>query len=295
MMTVKRKTTLALVIPLVLYYLQGLAQSDDPEPPTEASPVLIHEIPINSNNQPEMIVSSSVPTASPSPLPMRCPPHRIFGISWSPDRVHMAVGINSGLGRINHSTLPDCPYSGAVQIFDMSGIEPKLMHNLTDATDRVRDVTYNHDGTQLAAATGKKVLVYDAMDFTSAPMNLADAAGIVHSIAYNNDGTQLVLGEINTGFNKIRIYNGLNPVSGNFIQNLEQQTTGFDRVVYNPVSTKLAATIGRKVWLYDVMYPSFLRRFRTLEDSIDSIRSIIYNHSGTQLAIGDNIWNGQDL
>ena len=115
MMAVKRKTTMALVIPLVLYYLQGLAQSDDPEPPTEASPVLIHEIPINSNNQPEMMVSSSIPTASPSPLPERCAPHRIYGIAWSPDRVHMAVGIISGKGE------SDCPYSGAVQIFNMSG------------------------------------------------------------------------------------------------------------------------------------------------------------------------------
>ena len=103
--------------------LQGLAQSDDPEPPTEASPVLIHEIPINSNNQPEMMVSSSIPTASPSPLPERCAPHRIFGISWSPDRVHMAVGINSGTN--------DCGYSGAeLQESGTSGHELQDTHKL---------------------------------------------------------------------------------------------------------------------------------------------------------------------
>ena len=293
MMVVKRKTTLALVIPLLLCWLQGNTQSDDPEQPTEASPVLIHEIPINPNDVPEMMVSSSIPTASPSPLPERCAPHRIFGISWSPDRIHMAVGINSGLGRINHRTLPDCPYSGAVQIFDMSGDKPKLMHTLTDATDRVRDVAYNHDGTQLAASVGNKVLVYDASDFTFAPTRLADFSGVV-TIAYNYNSTQLATGDELTfedggRLPKIRIYDGKNPVSGsdNFIQNAEQQSAKFNKIVYKPIDTQLAAMIGKEVWLYDVMYPISLSRFRILEDSEQFLQSIIYNHNGTQLATGD--------
>ena len=156
MVVVERKTAVALAIPLVLCWLQGNGQSGDPEQPTEASPFVKYTIPINANNVPEMMASSSIPTASPSPLPERCGPHRIFGISWSPDRIHMAVGINSGTGIIYDPDVTDCPYSGAVQIFDMSGNKPKLMHTLTDATDRVRGVTYNHYGTQLAAAAGKQ-------------------------------------------------------------------------------------------------------------------------------------------
>ena len=282
MMVVKRKTTLALVIPLLLCWLQGNTQSDDPEQPTEASPVLIHEIPINPNDVPEMIVSSSIPTASPSPLPMRCPPHKIFGISWSPDNIHMAVGIYSGK---NES---DCPYSGAVQIFDMSGNEPKLMHTLTDANDRVRDVTYNHDGTQLAAAAGNKVLVYDATDFNSAPTSLDDTTRSISSIAYNHDSTQLAVGDETSGFgtNVIRIYNGINPVSGIFNQVFTMSSSGLTGMAYNPDGNQLSVAIG-VVRIFNVMTPSSPSFFRVLQNIASVVQSVIYNHNGIQLAVGN--------
>ena len=295
MMAVKRKTTVDLVIPLVLYYLQGLAQSD-PEQSTEAKPILKYTIPINSNNQPEMMVSSSIPTASPSPLPERCAPHRIFGISWSPDNIHMAVGINSGLGRINHSTLPDCPYSGAVQIFDMSEDEPKLLHTLTHATDRVRDVAYNHDGTQLAAATGNKVLVYDATDFTSTPTSLIDATENIFSITYNHNGTQLAFGEGGGQISqaKIKIYDGMNPVSGSNNLNLIETRVsgGLFSIAYNTVVTQLAVGVSGSVRVYDVMNPSSPSLISTLPHTGNSVRSVVYNHSGTQLASGDGDGRG---
>ena len=63
MIVVERKTAVALAVPLVLCWLQGNGQSGDPEQPTEASPFVKYTIPINSNNLPEMMVSSSVPTA----------------------------------------------------------------------------------------------------------------------------------------------------------------------------------------------------------------------------------------
>ena len=153
-------------------------------------------------------------------------------------------------------------------------------------------MTYNHDGTRLAAAAGNKVLVHDTTDITSAPTILADAtdAANVFSIAYNRDSTQLAVGDDAGGFDVpiIRIYDGINPASGegNFNRIQLGVSGGLYSLAYSPDS-HLAIGITGEVRGYNVTNPSSPSLLSSLKDPIGTVRSIIYNHSGTQLVTGD--------
>ncbi|WOG27384.1 hypothetical protein [Endozoicomonas sp. 8E] len=248
---------------------------------TSLRPLLIHVISIDPNVLP--VTTAPTPTGGVVP-PRYCGPHRVMSVSWNMNSMLMAVGMGSG------TVDPGCPFSGPVQIFDMSDpARPRLLHTLHDFKDWVRSVAFNHDGTRLAVGgNDKKVRIYDPVSPSTPLATLSDAAGEVRSVKYNHDGTQLAVGGQDQ---KVRIYNPNDlSISPHILSDAKEWVMSVD---YNHDGTQLAVG-GRdkKVRVYDLGDLSISPFI--LDDSNGQVRSVKYNHDGTQLATGgsDNkIWN----
>ncbi|WP_422442147.1 MULTISPECIES: WD40 domain-containing protein [unclassified Endozoicomonas] len=263
-----------LVLLLASSCMQAFAQTAVTARPT-MQPQLIHGINIDPNMLP--VTTAPTPTGGVVP-PRHCGPHRVMSVSWNKDSTLMAVGMGSGGS--------GCPFSGPVQIFDMSDpARPRLLHTLHDFKDRVRAVAFNHDGTRLAVGgDDKKVRIYDPVSPSAPLATLSDATGPIRSVKYNHGGTQLAVGGNDQ---KVRIYD---PRDLSIRPTILTDSRGWVMDIdYNHDDTELA-TVSRdyRLRVYDPRDLSIAPQAKI--PWLGQMRSVKFNHDGTLLAIG-----GSDL
>ncbi|WP_257291592.1 WD40 repeat domain-containing protein, partial [Endozoicomonas sp. ONNA1] len=175
-------------------------------------------------------------TAAPTPTggvvpPRHCRPYWATSVSWNMNTMLMAVGMGSGEG------YSGCPFSGPVQIFNMSDpARPRLLHTLNVSKDWVRTVAFNHDGTWLAVGgDDNKVRLYDPVNPSTPLATLSDATGWIMSIDFNRDDTRLAVGSSD---DQVRIYDMLNLPGVTY--NISNATRAKRSVAYNHYGTLLA-------------------------------------------------------
>ena len=255
-------------------------------------PELIDVIPIDPKQLPEMMTFT--------PSDNYCGPFWPFSIAWSLDNTRLAVGFGSGPNNSNYcpgSENPDCcPDSGFVQIFDITKKPAVLLYTLSDATEWVYSIAFNHDDSRLVAG-GKDgmVRIYDNVEPPILLKTLSRASGAVKSIRYRPGGDRFAVGGSDGG---VTVYDGK---TYSPLYNLPNVENSILSLAYNNTGTRLAVG-GKdfKVRIYDGSGNNQAPLLYTLADSDQFISSVAFNHDGSHLAVGsyDNkvrIYDGGNL
>ncbi|WOG29438.1 hypothetical protein [Endozoicomonas sp. 8E] len=275
---VKSLAIASLIISLAVSCLQ--AQTPSSIQPTEIPPQLFYEIEIDPNQLPE--IPTSTPTA---PAPTHCPPHRALSISWNKNSTLIAVGIGSG-DIYNFDFARKCPFSGALQIFNVSASGYLRLLHTHHATKWIGSVTFSPDGTQLiTGGDDDTVNIFGGMSPFSHQQTLSEAPDRVRTVAINPNGTLLAAG----GYDKnIRLYLKNETNLFTYVKTLPHATSRVEDLDFNPINGQLAAAERyRKVRTYRGTSPYNL--LETLLDSCCQMLVVAFNPNGTLLTSGNMV------
>ena len=195
----RKKVMKSFAVLLLGCCLNNLALATDLEETAGISAELINTITLDQSSLP-LMVNLPVPGSPPT----GCEALYIMDATYNADATRLVVGIGSG------EMIADCDFSGAVQIFDMTGDIPELLNTLNYSSGWVMRVTYNHDGSQLAVGYGNAVSIYDGVNTGTPLVTLIDKPNnLVASINYSNNGNRLAIGRSDQ---VVSVYDATDPV-----------------------------------------------------------------------------------
>ena len=250
------------ILVLLAYSLQSQAQLVEIEqptpPPVEYSYEFLYELFI-SVPEVELSKGSGI---------YYCGPHIPKRVIYNHDGTRMAVKVDSGLNPFGN-----CPYVGAVQVFDVTQEPAALLHTFRNVTGSLAGIDFSNDGTQLV--TGNHILTVKFYDMNSNPVS---SKLLDHLRGYS---IGLSYGSGYTAFSK-------NEARGN----------------------RLAVSFWSGVYIFDVnrLFPDSLLGSGSGSGSIQApkplfkpettthiqvgtdVSSLAYNKSGNRLAVGTNGW-----
>lgn len=315
---VKSLAVASLIISLAVSCLQAQAQTSGSIQPTEIPPQLFYEIEVDPDQLPE------IPTTTPTaPAPTHCPPHRALSISWNKNSTLIAVGIGSGyisgerkcrisgalqifnvsasgyprLVRTHHATKwigsvtfsPDGTQlitggdDGTVNIF--GGMSPfSRQQTLSEASDHVRTVAINPNGTLLAAAghdTNIRLYLKNETNLFTYVKTLSHTPSYIQDLDFNPINSQLAAAERH---GRVRTYRGTSPY--NLLKTLLDSCCQMLAVAYNPNGTLLTSgNMVGQVRFYNGMNPDNTLYILSVSGQVSSLA---YNPSGTRLVVGQS-------
>ncbi|MEX0940906.1 MAG: WD40 repeat domain-containing protein [Candidatus Babeliales bacterium] len=161
----------------------------------------------------------------------------------------------------------------------------KRLHTLNGHTSRVSSVCFNHDGSILAAGSKFNTILWDAKTGKRLHM-LNDHSSYVTSVCFNHDGTifasascnETVLWDTKTGqqLYKLKNYNH------NIILNNFKHASYVTSACLNHDGSILAsASRDSTIILRDVKTGKRLHALEYLNDYLDQVKSICFNHDST--------------
>jgi WD40 repeat protein len=114
----------------------------------------------------------------------------INSVSFNKDGIHVASGGSSGY----------------VRIWDITSSDPQPVREFATPS-YISSVSFNPDGSLLAAGSHKKVMIWDLTSASPWPMYTFDTRFAVESISFSGDGTRIASGSRNVEFDsKIDIW-----------------------------------------------------------------------------------------
>lgn len=183
---------------------------------------------------------------------------RVKTVAFSPDGILLAMG--DSRGDILLWQLPDYQHSVT----------------LTGHTDSVNQIVFCPDGNLLASGSNDQTARLWDIHSGQCLRTLDDHTREVKGIAFSPDGQCLATASYDF---TIRLWN---VESGQCLCTLQEQTYTYS-VAFSPNGTMLASSAGKTITLWDVETRQVLK---ILEGHCNSVRSVVFNPDGQQLASG---------
>ncbi|WP_346898751.1 TIR domain-containing protein [uncultured Roseibium sp.] len=176
------------------------------------------------------------------------------------------------------------PLNGVLSVFD--GVEGSKLATIEagDAEIYESDISFNHDATQMALATDRRVRIWD-LDTGELASDLPRHETQVYSARFSPDGTQLVT---TTEGGTVRLWD-LDPVTE--VRSYDGHEEYVHEAVFHPDGDRFVTWSNENsVWFWNTDNAEPVSVFRTTS----TLRNVEFSPDGTLLAMGNSIFRTPD-